>query len=277
MITLAVSGAGFFPDKMGELAAMAGGAGIGEVELPARLPMTAESAREDRRILLDHGLSPAVCGVFLDFSQAGMRGMASLLKQAIVYTDALGARAVNLYSGSLAGVDGPAAGESLVSAVASAIGEAGRRDMFLTLENELSMTANVADTVDRWLGVAKAVSSPFFRLTIDLPNFVACGEPEVLEKLDPAWPFVGHVHLKDIVPYTDEKANSLPHRKVFQHGADRFLAVPVGDGIVDHGELAKKLVGAGYSGLATFECFFEPVSLKKSAECFRGLSGDAGG
>ena len=146
-----------------------------------------------------------------------------------------------------------------------------RRNIVLTLENELSPAPSVAESVEGWLGVARSVSSPGFGLTLDLANFVASGQTEVFDRLESVWPLLAHVHLKDIAPYCEETDRADPGQQVFQGRDGQFLAVPLGTGIVENGSVVRRLLALSYQGRLTVEAFFDPASLKHSIAYVRQL------
>ena len=146
---------------------------------------------------------------------------------------------------------------------------ASRREIVITLENELSAKPNVAESLDSWLDIARTVSSESFRLTLDLANFQASGEEDVPARLEPAWPWIGHVHFKDLAPSNDELAQAYPDQPVFQGKHDRFLALPLGVGIVENALVMRQLLKLQYSGAMTFECFGDLDSLRTAVDFVR--------
>jgi len=98
---------------------------------------------------------------------------------------------------------------------------------------------------------------------------VASGEEGTLDRLDPVWPLLGHVHLKDLAPCSDELARDYPNQPIFQGRRDRFLALPLGAGIVENARVMQELVRIQYSGAITFECFGDLAALQTATELTR--------
>lgn len=265
MIQLAMSTRGFSTDTLPKAAAMAKEAGITQLEIPIAVPLDDAEARKVRQALADEGVGVVTGAIGLDFSAEGRARLEPILEQSLSYTDAMGARLLNLYCGPCADGNVGSAQAALVDAAASVADRAARLGIVITLENELSAKPNVGESLDSWLNIARAVSPDSFRLTLDLANFVASGEESVLDRLEPAWSLIGHVHLKDLAPYSDALAQAYPDQPVFQGKHDRFLALPLGVGIVENARVMQQLVSIQYSGTITFECFGDVASLTGAA------------
>ena len=274
MIQLAMSTRGFATDELSKAAALAKQAGIRQLEIPVATPADEQEARRTKQRLMDAGVEAAACAVGLDFSPAGRKGMAGVLEQSLAYAGALGAGLLNLYCGPSPDTKRRDAQKALVAAVASVVDSAARRGTVIVLENELSAKPNIAESVDSWIETARRVSSDSFGLTLDLANFVASGEERISDKLEAAWPLVGHVHLKDLASCDEPPAATHPERQVFQGRHGRFVPVPVGSGIVDNVRVMQQLLKLRYSGTVTIECFFDLASLRAAVESVRRASGD---
>ena len=222
-------------------------------------------------------MQPAACAVGLDLSVAGRGATAACLERSLSCAQALGAPMLNLYCGPGPDADAGHPQAALADAVVSVADDALRRGIVIVLENELSPRSNVADSIDAWVGIACSVSSDAFKLTLDLANFVASGETDIFDKLGPAWPHVGHVHIKDIAPYSEETVRAYPDRKVFQGRGGRFVSVPVGEGVVENTRVLQHLLGLGYSGAVTIETFHDADSLGQAVRCIdRASAGPVG-
>ncbi|MAE64632.1 MAG: hypothetical protein CMJ18_10230 [Phycisphaeraceae bacterium] len=268
MIRLALSARGYAPDRIPEVAALAKDAGVTELEVPL-LQGGCEEARDTRDVLHREGVSAPVCAVGLSLSGDKLEEVGNALERSLSCAEILGAGVVNLYCCACPGTEPADARKTVVEAARSRMDSAQRRNIVLTLENELSPAPSVAESVDGWLGVARSVCSPHFGLTLDLANFVASGQTHVFDRLESVWPLLAHVHFKDIAPYCDETARADPGQQVFQGRDGRFLAVPLGAGIVENGSVVRRLLALPYRGRLTLESFFDAASLKHAITCVR--------
>lgn len=275
MMPIAISARGFTRNNIAEAAKVARDAGIANIEVPQHLAATADEARSVRRLLLNEGVHAAIYAATADFSPAKVNAFAGLLDQSVACAEALGAAVVNLYCASYPGIDAAAARKLLVQTVTSRIAKRQGSRLVFALENELSPTAGVANTVQAWLDIARSAAAPSFRLTLDLANFVASGETTIFEHLEPAWPFIGHVHLKDIAPYDRETEHRFPNHQVFQGKENQFLAVPLGHGMIEQQRIIGKLIELKYAGRLTLESFSGPESLAISLAYLKRIQNQA--
>ncbi len=114
--------------------------------------------------------------------------------------------------------------------------EAGRRGIRLAAENHGDHTAK------EMLWLVEAVGSPYFGVNFDTGNFVRLLDDPVaaMEKLAK---HVFATHIKDVKVRSDVS----PAAWFF------FSSTPVGEGLIDMGQIVRLLVEAGYDGLLAVE------------------------
>lgn len=139
--------------------------------------------------------------------------------------------------------EGPLPGR-LLEGLFQAARLARERGLTLFLENEPGSWADTGAAAARLL---KTLDHPSLRANWDPANALFAGEERPWEGgFRELAPWVGHVHVKDVLP-----AGSGP-------GAPRF--VPLGEGALDWAAQLRALARAGYQGFLTLETHCEPLS-----------------
>lgn len=263
---LVISARGFVPDQIPSLAAIVKEVGVRELEIPVPAGWQEGECRDLRQRLEREGLRPAVCAVGLSGSPPATSVIGSTLDRALCQSQGLGTSLINLYCSLEANQDPVPARANLAEALRLRVETAQRRGQVFTLENELAAAPNIAGTVPAWLDLAERVASPAFRLTLDLANFIGSDDTRFAARQTAAWPLIGHVHFKDLVPHSPELAARFPSGQVFRVANRKLLAVPLGSGIVDHDPVIRALAGHAYPGRLTLEAFGDAKSLRQSVE-----------
>lgn len=131
-----------------------------------------------------------------------------------------------------------AAWQRMLDGVAAVTREAKARNVVLALENHGGLPCSGQEQVD----AIRAVNSPYLRATVDVGNYMNCGQ-EGVEGVRIAAPYCAYVHLKDFKKVPDATAP----------WGWTTAACALGEGAVDLAGCLEVLRLAGYTGFVALE------------------------
>ena len=128
--------------------------------------------------------------------------------------------------------------QRIIDALGAVVGEAEDAGVILAIENHGGLPC----TAEEQVAVIKAIGSDYLRATIDIGNYMACGQDaDVATRI--AAPYCAYVHFKDFKKVPDD---SLPW-------GWRIEPCTVGEGDVDHRACLDALAEAGFDGTIALE------------------------
>lgn len=253
---------GFNKENLIDIIKLAKSSGINGFELPDYIALTPSESKKVKNLLSKEGIKAPVYAVNINFSQN--KEISEILENSISCAEFLGAEIINLYCVPSEKINIEKTQELLIQSIKSKIDELSDKDIIITLENELSSISSIASTIKKWFSIVRSVNSPFSQLTVDLANFIVSGEKEIFHQLNPVLPFIKHVHLKDVIPYSEKYLKIYPNHQIFKGKKNDFISVPIGKGIVEHEKVIEKLTQIGYKEKFTLETFTNLEFLNQS-------------
>ena len=176
-------------------------------------------------------------------------------------TGRLGGRYLVIYFGPNAERGEEEAARRYADALGPALDAAAEAGIFLALENEFDSTGTDPTRTARFTRrVFDVVGAPeVFRINFDPCNFLIGGEepyPLACEVLRGA---IGHVHVKDVVPYDPARfPGDIGDWRVQRDRDGLFVPVPVGEGDVSWDALLECLAADHYAGQFALEPHIRP-------------------
>jgi sugar phosphate isomerase/epimerase len=170
---------------------------------------------------------------------------------------------VNTYFGFSSKRDDARAIDGYLRAVQPCIALAEKRGVTIVLENEFNAfgwdpaCSDVTRRPDALRQLVSRAGSDRFRITFDPANFVCAGVTDIVGAYDLIAPFVGYVHVKDVVPLPaagdsgdDSEAMGWRSYTDFER---RYRTCPLGEGTVPWRPLIEALTSDGYDGAFALE------------------------
>ena len=167
---------------------------------------------------------------------------------------------VNTYFGFSSKRDDARAIDGYLRAVEACITLAEKRGVTIVLENEFNAFgwdpagSDVTRRPDALRRLVSRAGSDRFRVTFDPANFVCAGVTDVVAAYGLIAPFVGYVHVKDVVPLAagDDEFEGDGWRS-YSDFERRYRTCPLGEGAVPWRPLVAALTEHGYDGAFTLE------------------------
>jgi len=231
--------------SLGELADYVASLGVGGIDFHTRLIPPGTSGAELRRTVADAGLVLTGVSFSNNFNAATADERAEQVERVrrwIRLAAEAGAPVSRIFGGHLADrTNAKARGEAMnviLDALAEVARTAEEHGVVLALENHGGLPC----TAEEQLRVIESIGSDHLRATIDVGNYMQCGQ-EGHEATATAAPYAAYVHFKDFRKVDDA---SVP----WGWGIEPCT---VGDGDVDHVACLRALGEAGYEGPVAIE------------------------
>lgn len=214
------------------------GLGIEGIDFHARfLPAPSEAPGAIKKALAGSSLELSGLSLSTDFNCEGQEfdEMVEKTKEWIQAAGELGAKISRIFGGGIKDRSDSASLnrslERILRAMEILVPEAEKNGVVLAIENHGGLPGTGQEQVD----IIKKIDSPFFKATVDVGNYMSCGQDSV-EGSTLAAPYCAYVHFKDFKK-TDEGLRSCI----------------VGAGDVDHAGCLRALAGSGYNGYVALE------------------------
>lgn len=199
------------------------------------------------RHLRQHGIELAAYAIgnnFVQTEDGPFREQVEYVRRGINMAARLGAKTLRVFGGHAPGVGYEEAQALAVKGLLAVVPHAEQHGVTLAVENH----GGVPGTAEQVIRLLTAVASPTVRATLDLGNFLSCGESpnEAVPRLVP---YAAHVHAKDfrILPLDSQEGHAV-------EGTDyRVAACAVGRGGLDYDFLLQALHDGGYEGTVSIE------------------------
>jgi sugar phosphate isomerase/epimerase len=209
------------------------------------------AAQRIRTALKGTGLKLAGLSLSNDFNQDTAEALRDQIDSAVAWVrvaSELNAPVSRIFGGSVHERGGLSSREVALRRITDALGavaaEAEHAGVVLALENHGGLPCTGAEQVR----IIEAVGSPFLRATIDMGNYMQCGQEGHAGTREAAR-FAAYVHFKD-------------YRRTGGPGGTLEACTP-GQGDVDHERCLRELAAAGYEGYVALE--YEGVEDESSA------------
>ena len=190
-------------------------------------------------------------------SPGGVASQQRVLLEAIEIADRVGARLVNTYFGHGEERDDDKLISQYSENLAPCLEKAVGYGVTIVLENECDVAAEDPDETDitrrpeSIRALVEHINSPNFRLTFDAVNFYLAGVEPFPHAYNVLCDYVSYVHLKDGAVY--RAADYADDVRTWQEHGGWYVALPLGEGAVNHEGLLARLKADGYDGFVTLE------------------------
>jgi sugar phosphate isomerase/epimerase len=179
------------------------------------------------------------------------------VKTAIDEASRLGAKVLRVFAGGREGLTWEAGSPLIRDCYAECLKHAAKRKVVLALEDHGGLAADSKQV----LYYVKELNSPFFRVNVDIGNFLEPAGEDPIGGVTKTAPFAAMVHIKDL-------------KKV----GGKYVSCPVGDGFIDFTKCFQILKDAGYDGFVSLEyeapedaAIGIPKSLKHVKKCLAAV------
>jgi sugar phosphate isomerase/epimerase len=181
-----------------------------------------------------------------------------LISSSIRIAQVLGAHRVNTYFGHGGDGDDFTAAATYARLVAPLIEQAEAAGVIIVMENEFDGFGHdpehfdISRRADSLRYLVKLIDHPNFRLNFDAANF-ACAGQDVSAAAAILAPYVGYVHVKDVVPAEPGTDGTAAGWNTYTDGDNAYRTVRLGTGAVPWADVLDRLEEAGYEGPFTLE------------------------
>jgi len=219
--------------------------GVKAVDFHARLLGDAPGVVDQaQKALADYGLVLSGLSLNTNFNyedDSAQQQMIADTRKWMKVAAELGAPVSRIFGGSLRSRDAEIikqASAKVLSALRVLAPYAEELGLILAIENHGGLPCSAEEQVE----MIEAVGSPYVRATVDVGNYMQCGqEGAVGTKI--AAPYAAYVHMKDFKKVPDET-------KPWGWGIDACI---VGQGAVDHKKCLENLQASGFNGYVALE------------------------
>jgi sugar phosphate isomerase/epimerase len=259
--TPAISASMYAPPEMDDFLAMVDRLGVKAVEVPTQ---TACDLGVDRMRQASRGGGlKIILATTLTLAEGAVANGIGAVQRALAFAHDVDADVINLYCAAAGGAAGREARDAFCLIMEQVLPQA---NVTLALENELNPESGVFALFESWKWVSERLPEPF-GLTLDLGNFFASGSEVAPEDVKSLLSRIRHLHLKDVIPLTEELDRKHPNWSRWRGAGGWFLGVPPGQGIVDYPRFLEAF--ADYSGYYTLEPFRDEKPLQEGLQFVR--------